>query len=146
MALHSGVHAGMENTAGYSMVVYLASITGIDQTLYEAAVIDGSTKWQQVKFITLPSLKTIIVMMFILNVGRVFYSDFGLFYQIPRGNSGPLYNVTSTLDTYVFTALQQSTPVGMTAAATFFQSVSCCITILLANWIVKKIDQESAII
>jgi putative aldouronate transport system permease protein len=133
-------------TMGYSMVVYLASITGIDQSLYEAAVIDGATKWQQVKYITLPSLKTIIIMMFILNVGRVFYSDFGLFYQIPRGASGPLYNVVSTLDTYVFTALQQSTPVGMTAAATFFQSVSCCATILLTNWIVKKIDKESAII
>jgi putative aldouronate transport system permease protein len=133
-------------TVGYSMVVYLASITGIDGTLYEAAVIDGATKWQQVKFITIPSLKTIVIMMFILSVGRIFYSDFGLFYQIPRGITGSLYNVASTLDTYVYTALLASTPVGMTAAATFFQSVACCITILIANWIVKKIDNESAII
>ncbi len=133
-------------TAGYSMVVYLASITGIDQTLYEAAVIDGATKWQQVKYITLPSLKMIVVMMFILNVGRIFYSDFGLFYQTTRGATGLLYNVSSTVDTYVYNALQKSTPVGMTAAATFFQSVACCITILIANWIVKKIDRESAII
>lgn len=133
-------------TVGYSMVVYLASITGIDQTFYEAAVIDGASKWQQVKFITLPCVKTIVIMMFILSIGRIFYSDFGLFYQIPRGVTGSLYNVTSTLDTYVFNALQKSTPVGMTAAATFFQSVACCLTILGANWIVKKLDRDSAII
>lgn len=133
-------------TMGYSMVVYLASITGIDVTLYEAAVIDGASKWQQVKFITLPCLKTIVIMMFILNVGRIFYSDFGLFYQIPRGVTGSLYNTVTTLDTYVFNALQKSNPIGMTAAATFFQSVACCITILAANWFVKKLDKDSAII
>ncbi len=133
-------------TVGYSMVVYLASITGIDTTLYEAAVIDGATKWQQVKYITIPGIKTVAVMMFILNVGKIFYSDFGLFYQVTREIPSSLYNVASTIDTYVFKALQSNTPIGMTAAATFFQSVACCITILLANWIVSKIDNESAII
>lgn len=133
-------------TVGYSTVVYLASITGIDGTLYEAAVIDGATKWQQVKYVTLPSIKTIVIMMFILNVGKIFYSDFGLFYQVTREIPSSLYNVASTIDTYVYKALQSTTPIGMTAAATFFQSVACCITILLANWIVKKIDDESAII
>ncbi|WFR55243.1 ABC transporter permease subunit [Anaerocolumna sp. AGMB13025] len=133
-------------TVGYSTVVYLASITGIDGTLYEAAVIDGATKWQQVKYVTIPSIKTIVIMMFILNVGRVFYSDFGLFYQVTKEIPSSLYNVASTIDTYVFKALQSTTPIGMTAAATFFQSIACCLTILLANWIVRKIDNESAII
>ncbi|MGB8452934.1 MAG: ABC transporter permease subunit [Anaerocolumna sp.] len=133
-------------TVGYSTVIYLASITGIDGTLYEAAVIDGATKWQQVKYITVPSIKTIVIMMFILNVGRVFYSDFGLFYQVTKEIPSSLYNVASTIDTYVYKALLSSTPIGMTAAATFFQSIACCITILLANWIVRKIDNDSAII
>lgn len=133
-------------TMGYSMVVYLASITGIDGTLYEAATIDGANKKQQIKYITLPCLKTVVIMMFILNVGRVFYSDFGLFYQVSRGAAGSIFSTTATIDTYVFNALQSSTPIGMTAAVTFFQSVACCITILLANWIVKKIDSDSAII
>lgn len=133
-------------TVGYSMVVYLASITGIDTTFYEAAVIDGASKWQQVKYITLPSIKTVIVMMFILNVGKIFYSDFGLFFQITKGIPGSLYNVASTLDTYIYKAIQSSAPIGMTAAANFFQSIACCITILAANWIVSKIDEESAII
>lgn len=133
-------------TVGYSMVVYLASITGIDQELYEAACIDGATKWQQTKYITLPSVKTVMIMMFILNVGRIFYSDFGLFYQVTRGVPSSLFNVASTIDTYVYNALQSSTPIGMTAAATFFQSIACCITILATNALVKKLDSDSAII
>jgi len=132
-------------TVGYSTVVYLASITGIDPSLYEAAVVDGASKWQQVKSITLPSLKPIVIMMFILNAGRIFYSDFGLFYQVTRGVPASLYDVASTIDTYVYNALLTS-PIGMTSAATVFQSVACCITILLANWIVKKIDDDYAII
>ncbi len=131
---------------GYNMVIYLSSITGIDSTLYEAAVMDGANKRQQIWHITLPCLKNVIIMMFILNVGKIFNSDFGLFYQVSQGASGSIFNTTATIDTYVFNALKSSTPIGMTSAATFFQSVSCCITILLANAIVKKIDEDSAII
>lgn len=132
-------------TMGYSMVVYLASITGIDSTLYEAATLDGATKWQQTKYITIPSLKPIIVMMFILNIGRIFYSDFGLFYQVTQGVPNSLYNVASTFDTYVYQALQSNVTIGKTAAAGLFQAV-CCFTVLAANFIVSKIDEDSAII
>lgn len=133
-------------STGYNMVIYLSSISGIDTTLYEAAVMDGANKRQQVWHITLPCLKSVIIMMFILNVGKVFYSDFGLFFQLSQGASGSIFKTTATIDTYVYNALQSSTPIGMTSAATFFQSVACCITILLANAIVKKIDEDSAII
>lgn len=131
---------------GYNMVIYLSSIAGIDQTLYEAAVIDGANKKQQVRFITLPCLKNVIIMMFILNVGKIFYSDFGLFYQLTHEAKGSIFNAVATIDTYVFNALKSSTPIGMTSAATFFQSVACCITILVANAIVKRLDEDSAII
>lgn len=129
-----------------NMVVYLASITGIDSTLYEAATLDGATKWQQTKYITLPALKPIIVMMFILNVGHIFYSDFGLFYQVTQGVPNSLYNVASTFDTYVYQALQSNVTIGRTAAAGLFQAACCCATVLVANFIVSKIDEESAII
>lgn len=133
-------------STGYNMVIYLASISGIDTTLYEAAVMDGATKSQQVRYITLPCLKNVIIMMFILNVGKVFYSDFGLFFQLSHGAKGSIFNTTATIDTYVYNAIQSSTPIGMTSAVTFFQSVACCITILVANAIVKKFDSDSAII
>lgn len=131
---------------GYNMVIYLSSISGIDSTLYEAAVVDGANKRQQVWYITLPCLKNVIIMMFILNIGKIFYSDFGLFFQITQGAKGSIFDAVATIDTWVFNAIQSNTPVGMTSAVTFFQSVSCCITILLANALVKKIDKDSAII
>ncbi len=129
---------------GYGMVVYLAAITGIDTSFYEAAVIDGATKWQQMRYITLPVMKTVIVMMFIMRVGRIFYSDFGLFYQVPR-DSNSLFSVTYTIDVMVYKSLKSAT-VGMASAAAFFQSVMGCITILAANAVVRKIDPESAMI
>ncbi len=135
----------MWKSIGYSMVVYLASITGIDQSLYEAAMLDGASKWQQARFITLPMLKMIVIVMFILSVGRIFYSDFGLFYQVTQGVPNSLYKVASTFDTYVYMALQRNAPIGKTAAASMFQSVACCITILMANFIVSKIDKDSSL-
>lgn len=131
---------------GYNMVVYLATITGIDHSLYEAAMLDGASKWQQAKYITLPLMKTILIVMFILNVGKIFYSDFGLFWQVTQGVPNSLHRVASTFDTFIYSALQGSTPIGRTAAASMFQSVCCCATILLANWIVSKVDPDSAII
>lgn len=133
-------------TTGYSMVIYLSSIAGIDTTLYEAAMIDGANKRQQVRHIMIPSLKPVIVMMFLLAIGKIFYSDFGLFYQLTQGAQGSIFTATGTIDTYVFNALRMNTPMGMTSAVTFFQSATCCITILAANALVKKFDRDSAII
>ena len=132
---------------GYNMVVYLASITGIDGTLYEAALLDGATKWQQAKYITIPSIKPMIIIMFILNIGKIFYSDFGLFYQVTQGVPNSLYNVASTFDTFIFQNLRTNgMSIGQIAAAGLFQAVCCCATILLANFIVSKLDSDSAII
>lgn len=129
---------------GNGMIIYLATISGIDPSYYEAAVIDGATKWQQTKYITLPSMKTVIVIMFILSVGNIFSSDFGLFYQVPR-NSNSLFDVTYTIDVMVYTSLKSAT-LGMASAAAFFQSVARCLMILGANAIVKRIDPDSAMI
>ena len=133
-------------TLGYSMVVYLASIKGIDANLYEAAMIDGATKWQQTKYITLPMLKTIMIIMFIMAVGRIFNSDFGLFYRTTR-NSNSLTSVFLTLDVYVFNSMFNNTrPVyGYISAAGFLQSVLGCLTMIAANAIVRKVDSESSL-
>jgi putative aldouronate transport system permease protein len=129
---------------GYGMVVYLASISGIDRALNEAALIDGASTWQQVRYITLPMLQPIIIIMFILSVGRIFSTDFGLFYQVPR-NSGPLVDVTQTIDVYVYKALMGMNNIGFSSAAAFMQSIFGFITIMLANFVVKKIDEESGL-
>jgi len=133
-------------TVGYSMVVYLASIKGIDESLYEAAMIDGASKWQQTRYITLPMLKTIMIIMFIMAVGKIFNSDFGLFYRTTR-NSGSLISVYLTLDVYVFNSMfNNPRPVyGYISAAGFLQSVLGCLTMIAANAIVRKVDRESAL-
>ncbi|MBQ4580595.1 MAG: sugar ABC transporter permease [Clostridia bacterium] len=131
-------------TFGYSMVVYMATITGIDQSLYESAVIDGATKWQQCKGITIPMLRPVISIMFILNVGNIFSTDFGLFYQVTR-DSGSIIDVTQTLDVYVYKATMESNNYGYSAAASLLQNTLGCIMLIAANLVVKKIDPESGL-
>lgn len=128
---------------GYGTVVYLASICGIDKSFYEAAMIDGASKWQQIKYITLPLLKPVMIIMFITSVGGMFRSDFGLFYQLPK-NSGALYPVTNVIDTYVYRGLTNLGNIGMSSAAALYQSFVGLILILTTNAIVKKVDEENA--
>lgn len=129
---------------GFGMILYLSSILGIDQSLYEAATLDGATRWQQHRSITLPLLKPTIIMLFILNLGQIFRSDFGLFYQVPM-NQGVLFDVTQTIDTYVYRALLKFNDVGMSSAASFIQSVVGFVFIVTANKIISKLDKSSAL-
>lgn len=128
---------------GYSSIIYMSTIIGIDRSLYESAMIDGATKWEQIRYITLPLLKGTVIMLTIMNIGRMFYSDFGLFYQLPM-NSGTLYSTTQTIDTYVYRALMQQNNIAMSSAAGFYQSVVGFILVLTANTIVRKLSPENA--
>lgn len=129
---------------GYNAVVYLAAISGIDSEYYEAAAIDGAKKWQQIRYITLPMLQPIMIIMVLFAVGRIFNADFGLFYNVPR-NSGALHTVTDVIDTYVYKTLRDSNNLGMAAAAGAYQSIIGCITVFTANFIVRKIDSDKAL-
>jgi len=129
---------------GFGMILYLSSIIGIDTSYYEAAQLDGATKWQQHRLITLPLLKPTIIMLLILSMGQIFRSDFGLFYQVPM-HQGVLNPVTQTIDTYVYNALLKLNDVGMSSAASFIQSVVGFIFIVAANKIVSKADKSSAL-
>ena len=131
-------------TLGYSTIIYMSAILGFDRSCYESSLIDGASKWQQITRITLPLLKPTIIMLTLLAVGRIFYSDFGLFYQVPR-NSGPLFPVTNTIDTYVYRGLLELGSITMSAAAGFYQSLVGFILVLGANLIVRKIDRDSSL-
>ena len=131
-------------TVGYSTVMYLGSLVGISNDYYEAAIMDGATKWQQIKYITLPCMRSMMIVLTILAIGKMFYSDFGLFYQLPR-DSGPLYPITNVIDTYVYRALKVSGNIGMASAANLYQSVVGFILVLGSNFIVRKIDKDSAL-
>jgi len=129
---------------GYGTVVYLSSILGIDQELYEAAAVDGIRELQKIRYITLPLIKPTIITLVLLNIGRIFYSDFGLFYQVPM-NSGALIDATSTIDTYVYRGLITLGDVGMSSAAGFYQSMVGLVLILAANAITRKFSEENAL-
>lgn len=131
-------------SVGYSCIMYLATILGFDRSLYEAAAIDGASKWKQIYYVTLPLLKSTVIMMTMLSIGRIFYSDFGLFYQVPK-NSGALYSVTNTIDTYVYRGLMELGSINTSAAAGFYQSIVGFILVFGANLLVRKKDPDSAL-
>ena len=131
------------NRIGYSSVIFFAAVIGIDRELYEAALVDGASKARQIMHITLPMLKPTIITLLLIQVGRIFYSDFGLFYQVPM-NSGALFGVTNVIDTYVYRALLQLNDISRASAAGFYQSVVGFITVMGANLLVRKLDRENA--
>lgn len=138
------VFANLWKNVGYSTVLYLAAITGIDQTQYEAAAIDGASKWQQILHVTLPNLRTMIAILFILNVGKIFNADFGLFWNVPMQN-GALFSVTQVIDTYIYRVLMNTGNIGQSTAAGLLQNIVGFICIIGANTVVKKIDSDSTL-
>lgn len=130
--------------AGYYSVIYYAGIIGIDDTYYEAAALDGASRWQMVWKITLPMIKSLIIVMTILQIGRIMYSDFGLFYNLTR-DQGALYATTDVLDTYIYRALRVTGDIGIGSAVGCFQAVVGFILIMGSNLIVRKIDRDSAL-
>jgi putative aldouronate transport system permease protein len=126
---------------GYGAIIYLASITGMDQEMLEAAEIDGANIWQRIWHITLAHLRPTMVIMLLLAIGQIFRGDFGMFYQIV-GRSQLLIEVSDIIDTFVYRSLINSPNTGMAAAAGLFQSVLCFVTILMANHAVKKIEPD----
>ena len=129
---------------GMLTIVYYSAIVGINPEYYEASEIDGAGRLRQIACITLPAIMPVVTMMVLLSVGRIFYSDFGLFYQVPM-NSGLLYDVTSTIDTYVYRALLKVGDVSMASAAGFFQSVVGFVLVLLTNELTRRLSPENAL-
>ena len=128
----------------YNSVIYIAAILGIDGEQFEAAQIDGANIFQQIAHIMLPCIRPTVITMVLLQVGRIMRGDFEMFYQIV-GNNGQLYNATDVIDTYVFRSLLTNSNLGMTAAATFYQSILCFVIIVVVNHIVKKMEADYAL-
>ena len=131
---------------GYGTVMFLASIAGIDPSLYEAARIDGANRWQQIIHITLPMLYPMLIITTLLSIGSIFNTDIGLFYSVPmRSINGLLADVTTTLDTYVYVTFSSgggSSTVNLSSAAAFIQSIIGFVLVLLSNMVVKKINPD----
>ena len=129
---------------GYQTILYLAAITGIDKSQYEAASIDGASKAQQIWYVTIPNLRKMIIILLIMDVGKIFNSDFGLFFSVPQ-NSGTIFRTAQVLDTYVYRALMNSQNIGMSTAASLFQNTVGFVLILITNSVIKRIDPDSSL-
>ena len=129
---------------GYNSVIYIAAIAGIDVECLEAADLDGATVFQKIRYVTIPGIMNTIVILFLLNIGRIMRGDFQMFYNI-IGNNGQLFNATDVIDTFVFRSLVTNPDFGMNAAATLYQSFSCLIIILIVNYFIKRYDKDYAL-
>ena len=129
---------------GYGSVLYLATLSGIDPNLYEAAALDGANARQKMWYITLPLLIPMVTIMTLLSLGSIMHSDTGLFYQVTK-NTGALYKTTQVLDSYVLNSIMTNSNYGMTAATTFYQSLIGCIMVVGTNLIVRKVSPENAL-
>ena len=131
-------HVGMDS------VIYYAALMGIPNDLFEAADIDGANIWKKIKYIILPELKTLIVVLTILKIGNIFRADFGLFYQLPQ-NVGALYSTTDVMDTYIFRTMRVLGNMGMSGAAGLLQSIVGFVLVMITNALVKKFDPDSSL-
>lgn len=131
-------------TMGYSSILYYSTLIGIDKSYYEAATVDGAGVWDQIRNITIPCLRPTIITLVLLAIGRICYSDFGLFYQVPM-NSGMLYETTQTIDTFVYRGLLQLNDIGRSTAGGFLQSILGFICVFVTNFIVSRFDKDSSL-
>ena len=144
--LWPGLLAGINlwKNLGYYVLVYYAALMGLDASCFEAAEIDGATNFQVMVKIALPMITPVIIVMLLLQIGKIFYSDFGLFYLVTR-NSGSLYSTVDVIDTYIFRSLRVAGDIGVSAAVGMYQSIVGFILVLLSNLIVRRIDPDSAL-
>lgn len=129
---------------GYMTLLFYATLMGIDTNQFEAAALDGANKLQIALKISVPYLLPTIIMMTLLQIGKIFYADFGMFYFLTK-DSGMLYPTTDVIDTYVFRALRVSGNIGMSSAVGLYQSVVGFLLVLGSNLVVRKIDKDSAL-
>jgi putative aldouronate transport system permease protein len=134
------VFMGLWKTVGYNVVIYYAGLVGIDPGLYEAAAIDGAGRWKRTVYITIPLLVPLLVILTILGLGRIFFADFGLFYQLPL-RSGPLLPTTDVINYYTIRTLMIARNYGMGTAIGLYQSVMGLILVLITNWASKKVSR-----
>ena len=131
---------GLWKSVGYNTVIYYAGLVGIDPGMYEAAAIDGAGRWRRTISITIPMLIPLLVILTILGLGKIFFADFGLFYQLPL-RSGPLLPTTDVINYYTVRTLMIARNYGMGTAIGLYQSVMGLILVLLSNWGARKVSE-----
>lgn len=133
---------------GYSSVLYVAAISGINTDYFDAAELDGATRWQKIRHITLPLLKPTFIILLLLSLGNIFRGGGGDWqgFITATNNSKMLYPATEVIDSYVYRALRQMNNYGMSAAAALYQSVIGFVLVLVTDRIIHRVDPDSSML
>lgn len=131
-------------TTGYGMIVYMAAITGISSEIYEACYIDGASRFQRIRYVTLPLLKPTFILLVLFGLGGILRGSFDLFYNL-IGTNSLLYGQTDIIDTYVYRSLVGSFNFASSAAVGLYQSVFGLIFVMIINLVVRRVEPESAL-
>lgn len=129
---------------GFNSVIYFATLSGFDESMYEAAYIDGASKMKRIRYITLPLLKPTLIILILFAMGGILKGQFDLFYNLVRDNS-LLMGTTDIIDTFVYRAIAVSPNLGLGSAAGFYQSLFGLVLVVTVNWIVRRIDADNAL-
>lgn len=129
---------------GFRSLIYYTGLMGVDYALYEAAAIDGASKFRQLTRISVPLLAPLIALLTMTQIGQIMRADFGMFYFLPM-NSGPLYEVTDVIDTFVFRTIRVTGDFGMGTAAGLYQSVVGLVLVLVSNWSLRRLSPDNAV-
>lgn len=138
------VIANLWKNIGYYTIIYYTGLLGISEEYYEASQIDGATKLKQIRYITLPLLKPVIITLLLLQLSKIFFGNFDMFYNLTM-NSAALYPTTDVIDTYVYRSLKVMGDLGMSSAAGLYQSVVGFVIVITVNKIIRKVDNENAL-
>ena len=139
------VIANLWKNIGYYTIIYYTGLLGISEEYYEASEVDGATKLQQIRYITLPLLKPVIITLLLLQLSKIFYGNFDMFYNLTM-NSAALYPTTDVIDTYVYRSLKVMGDLGMSSAAGLYQSLVGFGIVITVNAIIRRVDNENALI
>lgn len=129
---------------GYFTIIYLAGMLNINPEYYEAARIDGASKLQEVRYISLPLIQPLVIINVLLAVGRIFFANFDFIYNVTRDTS-LLLPAVNVIDTFVYRSLASVGNFNLASAAGFFQAIMGLILVLFANALVRRINRENAL-
>lgn len=129
---------------GYNVIIYLATITGIDEQLYEAAQLDGASRWKQIRYITIPMITPAIILLTLLGIGKMMFGDFQTIYSI-IGDNGQLLPKTDIIETYIFRGIRKSADFSTSTAIGLYQSLIGFIMVFGSNALVKRYDEDNSL-
>ncbi|MFD6141654.1 ABC transporter permease [Promicromonospora sp. NPDC060271] len=131
-------------STGYGSIVYFAAIMSIDNSLFEAAAIDGASAWQRIRYIILPSLKPTFIILLLFSLGGIMHGNFGLFWNLV-GNNAALFSTTDIIETSVYRMILSQNNFTSSTAVGLYQSLFGFALVMLANWIVRRINKDYAL-